>query len=205
MKMKIKNRVTFLLMAVVFTLLISMSASAKTHRETKGVPFWSWQREYHVYSGPASGISKVRSSNKKVAVVATRKGGTGVDVYLKLKKPGTTNLSYKLKKNGKTVTYKTKLNIYKNPFKTLKVGKANYKSQFNNGDYSTLMEGQGKVKIKVKKGWKVKSIKVQSGGKWRKLKKGEKVDIENKHSLKITLKNTKDRFTAEYWIWGGGF
>ncbi len=204
MKMKIKKRITFLLMVAVFTLLASMNASAKTHRETKGVPFWSWN-EYHVYSGPASGISKVKSSNKKVAAVATRKGGTGVEVYLKLKKPGTTNLSYNLKKKGKTVTYKIKLNIYKNPFKTLKVGNTNYKSQFSNGDYSTLMKGRGKVKIKLRKGWKVKSIKVQEGGKWRKLKKGEKVDIENKHSLRITLKNTKDRFTTEFWIWGGGF
>ena len=116
-----------------------------------------------------------------------------------------TNLSYKVKKNGKTVTYKIKLCVYKNPFKTLKVGNANYKSQFSVGDYSTLLKGKGKVKIKLKKGWKVKSIKVQGGGSnWRKLKKGEQVDIEHKHSLRITLKNTKYRFTTDYWIWGGG-
>lgn len=193
-------------MVAVFTLLAGMSAFAKTHKETKGVPYFSWQKEYPVYSGPASGISKVKSSNKKVASVATRNGASGIDVYLKIQKPGTTTLSYKVKKNGKTDSYKIKLNIYKNPFKTLKIGSTNYKSQFNNGDYSTLMSGKGKVNIKVKKGWKIKSIKVQeAGSKWRKLKKGEKVDIENKHSLEIILKNTKDNFTAEYSIWGGGF
>ena len=206
MRKKSRKWSGFIIMVAVFTLLAGMSASAKTHKETKGVPFYSWQREYPVYSGPASGISKVKSSNKKVASVATRKEGSGVEVYLKVKKPGTTNLSYKVKKNGKTVSYKVRYNFYKNPFKTLKVGKANYKSQFNNGDYSTLMMGKGKVSIKLKKGWKVKSIKVQGGGRgWRKLKKGEQVDIEHKHSLRITLKNTKYRYTADFWIWGGGF
>ena len=203
MKKKSRKWITLVLMAAVFTLLAGMSAFAKTHKETKGVPYG--QREYFVYSGPASGISKVKSSNKKVASVTTRKEGADVEVCLKLKKQGMTNLSYKVKKNGKTVTYKIKLCVYKNPFKTLKVGNANYKSQFNGGDYSTLEIGKGKVKIKLKKGWKVKSIKVQGGGSnWRKLKKGEQVDIEHKHSLRITLKNTKYRFTTDYWIWGGG-
>ena len=202
MRKKSRKWIGFIVLMAVFTLLAGMSASAKTHKEMRGARYYKGD-SYFVYSGPASGISKVKSSNKKVASVTTRKEGSDVEVYLKVKKPGTTNLSYKIKKKGKTVSYKIKLNFFKNPFKTLKVGKVNYKSQFNYSEYSTLCEGKGKVIIKLKKGWKVKSIKVQGGGSgWKKLKKGGQVDLEHKHSLRITLKNTKYGFTTDYWIWG---
>ena len=206
--MKTRKRIAFVLMMAVFTLLAGMSASAKTRGRVVGAAI-NVEREYYLYGGEASGIADVKSSNQKVAAVVTEQDGTRVDVYLKLKKTGTTNVSYKIIKDGKSQTCKIRLCVYKykNPFKTLKVGKANYKSQFKGGsDYSTLMEGRGKVQIAVRKGWKVKSVKVQSAGSgWKKLKKNAKVDIAKKNSLRITLKNKKYGFTKDFWIWGGGF
>ncbi len=207
MKMKIRKSILLVVMAAVFTLLAGMSASAKTRQTKVGAPI-NGDRVYFVYSGPASGIADVKSSNRKVAEVVTEHDESDVTVYLRLKKTGTTSLSYKTTNEGKTEMHNIKLCVYKhkNPFRTLKVGNVSYKSQFSKGDYSTLQKGKGKVQVKVRKGWKVKTIKVQEPGKgWRKLKKNEKVDIPNKNSIMIILKNRKYGFTKEFWIWGGGF
>ena len=206
MRNNIKKSFTMMLMAAVFTLLLGMSVFAKTYKENVGAPI-NLDKTYFIYYGPASGISKVKSSNKKVAVVITEKEGSDVNVYLKLKKTGTTNVSYSIKTGERKGTHKVKLNVYryKNPFKVLKVGDMDYRSQFNGeGDYSTLMEGKGKVQVKVKKGWQVKSIYAKAVGdsKWRKLKKGAEVDIAHKHCLQIVLKNKKYGFEKAYWIWG---
>ena len=123
MRNNIKKSFTMMLMAAVFTLLLGMSAFAKTYKENEGAPI-NLNKQYFIYYGPASGISKVKSSNKKVAVVITKKEGSDVHVYLKLKKTGTTNVSYSIKTGERKGTHKVKLNVYryKNPFKVLKVG-----------------------------------------------------------------------------------
>ena len=163
--------------------------------------------EYCISSGPASRITDVTSSNTKTGVIVTENDESYDNVYLKIKNTGHTNLSYKITRNGSTDTYKIQLHVirYKNPFQTLKVGKCNYKPQFNNSDYSTLMMGKGKVQVKVKNGWQLKSVKVMTIGKkgWRNLKKGEAVDIAKKNNLQITVKNRKDGYTISFWIWGG--
>ena len=210
MKKNIKNRIALVLMVITFSLLGSMAASAKTYKATVGVPI-NWSNEYYLYTGPKSGISKVKSSNKKVGTVVTKKAEYGdtandISVYLKLKKTGKTTVTYKVKENGKTKSYKTKLVVYKykNPFKTLKVGKVNYKSDFKGCDYSTRESSKGKITVKVKKGWKVKGIYARSAGsKWKKLKKNATVDIAKKHSVMISLKNKKG-FIMNFYLWGAG-
>ena len=205
MKKNRKTRIALLLMMAAFTLLSGMSASAKTITKKKNVPM-NMSNEYYFYSGPASGIAEAVSSNPKVGVVVTETDESDVNVYLKIKKTGTTTLSYKIIKNGNTDTYKIKLHVirYQNPFRTLKIGKFSYKAQFNNSDYSTLMKGRGKVQVKLKNGWQLKAIKVQTKGSrgWRDLRSGETVDIARKNSLQISVKNKKTGLETSFWIWG---
>lgn len=205
MKKNRKTRIVLLLMMTAFTLLAGMNTSAKTISKKVNAPV-SLSNEYYIYSGPASRITDVTSSNTKTGVIVTENDESDVNVYLKIKKTGYTNLSYKITKNGNTDTYKIRLHVYryKNPFQTLKIGKFSYKSQFNNSDYSTLMKGKGKVQVKVKNGWQLKSVKVMFKGSsgWRDLKRGEAVDIAKKNSLQVIVKNRKYGYSISFWIWG---
>ena len=201
MKKLIKRKAAFLVMAALFTLLAGMNVSAKTYNKTKGIPSWD-SSEHRLCKGQASPVSELRSSNKKVAEVVCKKVKSGYSVYLKIKKPGTTKVTYKIKNKGKTDTYRVTVNVYGNPFKLVKIGKAAYTSQFSHGDYSTLCKGSGKLQVKLKKEWAIKSIKVQKSGKWTNVKVGAKVNVKKISQLKITVKNKKYGFSRSYYIFG---
>ena len=205
MKKNRKTRIALLLMMAVFTLLAGMSTSAKNITKKVNAPV-DMSNEYQIYSGPASGIADVVSSNKKIGVIVTESDEDGIRVYLRIRKTGTTILSYKRTKGGQTDTHKIRLHVYRyqNPFRVVKVGKFSYKSQFRGSDYSTLQKGKGKVQIKLKKGWQLKevNVKTKGSGSWQRLRGGAEVDIPKKNSLEIVVKNKKFGYTLSFWIWG---
>lgn len=205
MKKNRKTRIALLLMMAVFTLLAGMSTPAKTITKKVKVPL-TVTNEYEIYNGPTSRITDVTSSNTKVGIIETESFLSETRVYLKIRKTGSTNLSYKITKSGKTTNYKIRLHVirYQNPFRVLKVGGFSYKSQFNSSDYSTLQKGKGKVQVKLKKGWQLKAVNVKTkgGSGWQRLRGGAKVDIPKKNSLEIVVKNRKYGYTLSFWIWG---
>lgn len=147
---------------------------------------------------------KVKSSNKKVlSVTAGNENGYAL-ILLECKKPGTATVSYKFK--GKT--HKVKFNVvkYKCPLKTLKVGKKNYTSAFKKSAYGETggKALSGKVKVKLKDGWKVAKIQAlrMDTGKMKTLKANKKLPA-NCGAIYVTAKNTetkqKIRFTLSTW------
>ena len=75
---------------------------------------------------------------------------------------GTSTVTYDVKANGKTYHKKTIVTIkkYQNPFSLYKIGTKKYTGYFDEGQdtFVKSKKVKGKLKIKVKKGWKIKKI-----------------------------------------------
>lgn len=110
------------------------------------------------------GVKKVTVKSSKKSVVEPMKDDK--NVFFWTKKTGTAKLTIKVKKAKKTYTYTTKVKVvkYANPAKTIKLGSKNLTSKFKKElfylTYKTKATKQ-KLSIKLKKGWKVKTIKQQ--------------------------------------------
>lgn len=142
---------------------------------------------------------KVTSSNKSVVkTYKYKKSGGGI--FIELKKPGTSKLTIKCKKNGKTKKYKCKVKVvkYKNPVKSLKIAGLEIGKKFNKkAVYSGDMgdERTGVIKVVPAKGWKVKKI-VETTFKSNSSKFVEKTIVNNK--TKISLEYNKDYTVVMY-------
>lgn len=160
-------------------------------------------------------VKNFKSSNPKV-INKIEKGkkikGTFArgNVDLKVKKTGTSVITGDIYYKGKFFrSFKTKyiINKYKNPFKKLKIGKRNYRKQFNKAtysfDYVSPLDKKtnrvikyddnynevintepliGKLNYKLKKGFKLKKITIK-GGKYKNKK------LKNGSNLKLTSFN----------------
>ena len=150
--------------------------------------------------------AKVKVSNRKI--VDTLEWFEGV-IDLSFKKPGKTTLSYKWK--GKKHKVRITVKKYHNPLKSLKIGSKQYKGKFDKyatNVFWTYESGgsadsylKGKIKVKPKKNWKVKSIKYL---KWNseglgKVKSGGK--IPKSEGVIITCYNKKTKVTQELYLY----
>lgn len=129
-------------------------------------------------------------------------GKYNVSLYYQAKKAGTATISFDLKYNGKTYHYSQKIKVvnYENPFKTLKIGKTNYASQFNKKCYANAKRvSKQKLSISLKKNWTIKKMKIISSTrkntyipvsytKGTTVKNGQKITASKK-ILGIELKN----------------
>ena len=95
---------------------------------------------------------------------------------------------------------------YANPFKVLRVGSKGFASAFNKDSYSEgkIRKGvSGKLKIKLKKGWKIKEISycASDASSIKKVKSTAAIAFKNKTGfLSIELKNTKYGFTQTFFL-----
>ena len=176
MNEKIKNSCKYLTvqlaMVLLLSLLMGMSASAKTFtfKETELIT-----KKGKILDGGktltvrlnSAGIfnaSNARSSNKKVLTVKLAAKGAGMTV--RLKKPGKATVSmkgiYGRYSTTKTVDIKYIYTVirYVNPFKSLKIGDKQMASLFNNSTSETaaLTGLSGPLEIRLRKGWKLKSV-----------------------------------------------
>ena len=103
----------------------------------------------------------VTSSKKSVATVA-KNGKKFGDPFVTIKKPGTTKITVKVKKGGKTKKYVIKFKVvkYKNAIKSATLAGKNYNKYKKKTDATiSLTSGaSGKINVKANKGWKVKKI-----------------------------------------------
>lgn len=136
--------------SLTYTLYSSKDASGDASKKNKRFAVWV----------PAK-VTSLKSSKKSVATVtqAKVKGVTGRYVYVNLKKPGTTTISFKYKSK----TYKTKITVkkYVNPVASVKIGStvvssSKFKSRSETSlKYSKFANKKVKVNIKLKSGWKL--------------------------------------------------
>ncbi len=157
--------------------------------------FIAWADEWTIK------MSSVKSSKSKVAVLKKEKAENIAHYYIKIKKPGKTTITFKAKAKGskkyvkKTIKVKAP-NKYVRPVASLKIGKKNYASKFTKYDsFGSTKPLKGKVNIKAKKGWKVKSIRYWNSdtNKEKKIKNKSKVNIDNGF-LVITFKKNGKKF-----------
>lgn len=151
-------------------------------------------------------ITKAKSSNKKVASVKVVKIPEIKTAYeyqqghyrieLRLKKAGTTKVSFTYK--GKKRSCTIKVVKYSNPFKTLTIKGKSFKKKFTAksvhrasglNDFRVFTSDgnfSGKIKVTPSKGWKLVKIVQVSGNK--RIKNGGTI---NDGGVLVTMKNTK--------------
>ncbi len=200
MKRITKKSVTLLLSVFMLTLLLGMSASAKTY-ENKIIAAKNLYKKILLTACPKDDLVSFKISNKigKLSVSKTKRNGW-IALYLKPKKTGKTTVTLKFKdpETGETHTNKMKVTVYnyKNPFKSFKIGKKNYASKFKKRQtVEKVGPASGKLKIKLKKGWKIKSILHQDMSstvlRSTKVKNKQFIDLTSKAYITIILKNKK--------------
>lgn len=108
---------------------------------------------------------KCKSSDPEVVSIERSEdyGGQVAFNYISIKKPGKAVLTVRAEKNGKYKTYKIKVTVkkYSNPLKKLKIGSKDLTKKFNKkNEYATMNKKplEGKLRIKVKSGYKIKKI-----------------------------------------------
>ena len=101
-------------------------------------------------------ITKIKSTNKSIAKVGSKKDGNSYTLYVITKKTGTTNISYKVGEDIHKV--KVVVKKYQNPFQQVKVNGKDVTSQFNKSnvcilDYKKYKNKKIKLKFKKKGRW----------------------------------------------------
>lgn len=154
-------------------------------------------------------ITNFKSSNKKVVSTKTigkdycpvsdfgNSSGT-VGIGVKLKKTGTTKISFKIRYKKKTYSLKTTLKVikYANPFKKIMGDKKNITSDYNVKRGSGITTyGFDKISVTPNKNWKIKSaytFKVGGNGK-KKTLKGSSFTVKSGYRVVITMENKKTK------------
>ena len=141
-------------------------------------------------------LSGLKSSNPSVLKISAKKGigykkkYTGI--YLDLKKPGTSTISYK---SGKTtISAKIVVKKYVPPFSSIKLGKLNVtpKLKTNNTytlSYSKYKNKNLKLSYKTPKSWTINAF-------YNTPNNGSSIRIANNKSFKVTKKNSHLAITA---------
>ena len=143
----------------------------------------------------AKGIVNIYGANGEDGTLSNRTFSS----LFKVKAPGKTTLTTKVSYKGTTYTYTLKLTVKKwvNPIKTLKIGSKSFKAKYNKDERYFCGNKSGKLKVALKSGWKLVSIKYRkmsekSGMSEKRIKSGKKVKLTSvADSVTITCKNKK--------------
>ncbi len=194
---KVLSKVLSLCIAVMVAFgLIIVPAAAPAHADGFVSGSIKYRKSMTLYSGSEYGnvylikmgsklkgakSVKIKSSNKKVLEPFGYYKGDK-DLMANAKKSGKADLTVKVKKGGKTKTYKIKVKVEKsgNPFKSFKVGKKNITSQFKSeqiADCRVKNNSKQKISIKPKSGMKIKKIQFST------------YDFETDKSIRKNIKN----------------
>ena len=143
-------------------------------------------------------ITKLKSSNKKVATVGTIKIDGTVYVQVIPKKTGKTTVSFTAKVNGKKKNYKCVATVkkYVNPFSSIKVGSTSFTKKLNTRDFTYIKlketKKNQKVSFKLKKGWKLDwagYYKSSDFSDFKTVKNGTKITLKKNRALGFSLIN----------------
>lgn len=152
------------------------------------------------------GISNLSEKAKITVSVDKKKIATAIwdemqgVVLVFAKKPGTVKVKVTVKQNGKTYKHTTKVKWvkYKNPLKSLQIGNKKYNTKYFDKNTQAGMKkvnGNKKLKIKLKKGYKLTGLGFSRAGKHKNIKNGSKINFtkkgENNTVLFINYKDSK--------------
>ena len=176
-----KHKILIFFTAIILSILTVMPVYAAVEEVTKETVYldkntkkYGWE---YALDKPkdASEILNLKSSNTKVLTVRKRNASIKEDgedavkffntvIEVKFKKPGKSKITYSYKnENGETVNVKKQLIVKKwvNPVSSLKIGSKQFKTKFNKNTAATIKKSQisnKKIKIKLKKGYKIKEV-----------------------------------------------
>jgi len=151
-----------------------------------------------------SDISKLKSSNKKVATVSTFTYLDMVYIGISPKNPGKSTITFNYKYGGKTYKGKVKVTVldYENPFKSIKIGSKNYSSRFRNQQRIEVDKAlSGKLTINLKKGYTLQSLysyNYKDGEDFQILSENKKIKIRKGHRLEINVLDENGAYRVFY-------
>ena len=142
-------------------------------------------------------ITELKSSDKNVLTVFKLYSGY-TSLYMRVRKPGKATITFKVKVGNKTYSYKCKVTVhdYENPFKSLKIGKTNYASEFSYMDYYSLKGRKnlkGKLAITTNKNWKIERIEIydNTSPSSKRVKNKKVITLKKGQTLWVTCRNKK--------------
>ena len=130
------------LMLVSILMMIPIGVHAQEYKDetriatlyTKNAKLYTKKQE--VSAAYYTPITKIKSTNKSIAKVGSKKDGNSYPLYVITKKTGTTNISYKVGEDIHKV--KVVVKKYQNPFQQVKVNGKDVTSQFNKSNVCIL-------------------------------------------------------------------
>ena len=160
----------------------------------KSVVYLNSTRDFYLNDIKADAITKLKSSNKKVATVSLEEIGSSCRIVISGKKAGNSTISFKVKYNKKTYSYKCKVCVraYASPFKSLKIGSLNLKKYLDSASLSEAINAHVPIKktlknkklsFKLNDGWVLQEAfmlhegEVRNGQKLT-VKKGNEIDFK---------------------------
>lgn len=159
---KIVTKILASLMVVTMLMIAPLGVHAQEYKdETKIVTLYTKNAQFYTKKQTVSNsfeipITKIKSTNKSIAKVGSKKEDNKYVLYVITKKTGTTNISYKVGED----THKVKVIVkkYQNPFQQVKVNGKDVTSQFNKSnvcilDYKKYKNKKIKLKFKKKGRW----------------------------------------------------
>ena len=159
---KIVTKILASLMVLSMLMITPIGVQAQEYKdETKIATLYTknsqlYRKKQNVSAVYYTPITKIKSTNKSVAKVGSKKDGNSYTLYVTTKKAGTTNISYKV--GADTHKVKVVVKKYQNPFKQVKVNGKDVTSQFNKSnvcilDYKKYKNKKIKLKFKKKGRW----------------------------------------------------
>ncbi len=196
----LRMSLVLMILGIVFSLPTRAFADGK-------IPFADTHDLFDIYDsswfsfgekGDSIKFSNLKSSNKKVVTVSTRKDGGLYLIGFNIKKVGKATVSFKAKCNGHTYSYKSKVRVckYKNPIKTLNIGKKSIASNFNKFTFYNYKGKKlsGNLKLTLKKGWEFERAYIYSStSSYYKdyAKIPSSVSLKKKQTMAIVVRNKK--------------
>ena len=188
-------------------------------RKRVGSPNWCYSIETGKRSNTWKNVKLVTSNPSVVETFAEEahyeENTTYVSLNLEPKNPGKTTVTLSFKSKGKNYKYKFKVIVRKdeNPFERVKIGNKNIKTQYDDGPYVykddpdapscteaaslKLEKGTHKMDIRMKKNWKLISIKNGETN----ITKSKKVKVSGKGTeLKLIVQNEKTGERLSYYV-----
>ena len=188
-------------------------------RKRVGSPNWCYSIETGKRSNTWKNVKLVTSNPSVVETFAEEahyeENTTYVSLNLEPRNPGKTTVTLSFKSKGKNYKYKFKVIVRKdeNPFERVKIGNKNIKTQYDDGPYVykddpdapscteaaslKLEKGTHKMDIRMKKNWKLISVKNEKTD----LTKSKKVKVAGKYTyLTLIVQNEKTGERLSYYV-----
>ena len=211
--MKYLKKISFLMIMMAVMAVVSKSALAAPYFPTK-CNIYKYNNIFSYYwvmdgVNSTSDITKLKTTTPGIADISVKTVDGSVVIDVAPKKAGRTKVAFSAKADGTTTKYtctftiKTKVN----PFKSLKVGAVDFTKKFGktsscSQSLKKTMNGQ-KIKVSLKKGWKIKTITAWKSNDltepYKTVKNGKKVTLYKNTILQFELTDP-DGTQAIYYV-----